>query len=131
MLVATAFISAVLVAAAFLPVPHVSMRTVALLVFGRSHKVHGPVAGVIFMAMPGPIPGVAGWHMQIYRFEHYVGRLTDNDPGLSIENRGRRSVTKLHLAIDARADFTADGKVDNGSSCMRGLTRKNRCCKYH
>jgi len=40
-------------------------RYIAWFVFLRSHKVHRPIAGVVFLAMLAPIFGVPRRHMQV------------------------------------------------------------------
>jgi hypothetical protein len=36
-------------------------------VFCRSNEVHGPITGVVFKAVPAPVPGVSRGHVQIER----------------------------------------------------------------
>jgi hypothetical protein len=68
---------------------------------------------------------VTWWHMQIQGPDDYVRRRRRYDHRLGIDNRGRGPVTELDLAIDARAYFTADRKVDNGCTGMRRQTAEH------
>jgi len=52
--------------------------------------------------------------MQIQGFDHFAAASWDNHHWLYIDNLWRRGIAELHLAIDTRADFTADIQVDDG-----------------
>jgi Na+/H+ antiporter NhaA len=77
---------------------------IAWIVFPRSHEVHGPIAGVVFLAMLAPILGVSRRHVQVHgrrriSLRHYQHRLC-------IDERRGPFTADLNLAVDARCDLT-------------------------
>jgi len=77
---------------------------IAWFVFPRSHKVHRPIAGVVFLAMLAPILGVSRRHMQVHGGRWNA--LRHNQHRLRINERRRRFVAKLNLTVYAGGDLT-------------------------
>jgi len=77
---------------------------IAWFVFLRSHKIHRPIAGVVFLAMFAPIFGVSGRHMQVHG-RRWIS-LRHNQHGLRINERRRPLAAQLNLTVNARRDLT-------------------------
>lgn len=78
------------------------------------HEIHRAIAGVVPVAIPGPVLRVSRRNVQIHRFDRRAARFRGHHYRLSIDDLGRRGIAELHLAVDTRADFTADSQVDDG-----------------
>ena len=76
---------------------------IAWFVFLRSHEVHRPVAGVVFVAMLAPIFGVSWRHVQVHR-RRWIS-LRHNQHRLRIDERRRPFAANLNLAVYARRDL--------------------------
>jgi hypothetical protein len=83
------------------------------LVSAGFHEVYGAIAGVVAVAIPGPVLRMTRRHMQIQRFHHLAPWLGNGYHRLGIDDRWRRGIAELHLAIDTRTDFTADCQIDD------------------
>lgn len=72
------------------------------------HKIHGLVAGVVFVAVLVPFFGMTGRYMQVNRRGrgHHYGRLRDDD-GLRVNDRRRWSCAHFNATIDAGSDNAA------------------------
>jgi hypothetical protein len=125
-------IAAVIVIAPVFVTVFIAMAVpVIRLVSARLHEVDRTIAGVVAVAIPGPALRVARRHMQIQRFRHLVPWLRDDDDRLGIDDRWRRGIAELHLAIDTRADFTADTQVDDrrpGKGWQAGERERGKNC---
>src|SRR3990167_3736783 len=72
--------NAVSVVAAVLAVAWFAVAlALARLVFGRLHEVDRARAGVVALAMPGPVLRMAGWHVQVGRLYDHRLRLAHDD----------------------------------------------------
>jgi hypothetical protein len=80
-------------------------------VFRRSHEVHGPIAGIVFMAVLAPISRVTRRNVQIYGRRRSCQRFDQHR--LGIDDGRRTIVADLHLAVHARRDLARqhDAKV--------------------
>jgi Na+/H+ antiporter NhaA len=77
---------------------------IAWFVFLRSHKIHRPIAGVVFPAMLAPIFGVSWGHMQVHG--RRWNSLRHNQHRLRIDERRRPFAAQLNLTVYARRDLT-------------------------
>jgi hypothetical protein len=97
------------------------------------HEVYGAIAGVVPVAIPGPVLGMTRWNMQVHGFDR-CAVLTDDQHWLGIDNLWRRGIAELHLTIDTRADLTAytqvnDGRPGTGRQTGEGKDGK-KCGQY-
>lgn len=125
-------IIAALVSTAFAPAPFIPVLAVSRLILGRLHEIHRPVTGIVFLAMFGPVLCMTRWHVQIDRLIHRPLGLLDNDHRLRVDDRRRWRVAKLHSAIDARSNFTANRDIDSGYICCKGphAAKQEGGCHY-
>jgi hypothetical protein len=107
----------------------VSLIMVFRLVSAGFHEVHGAIAGVVAVAIPGPVFRVTRRYMQIQWFHPLAPWLGDDDHRLGIDDLWRRGIAELHLAIDTRADFTADCQVDDRRPGTGRQTGERQCGK--
>jgi hypothetical protein len=102
-------------------------------VFRRSHEVHGPIAGVVFMAVLAPISRVARRNVQIHW--RRGSRLRLDQHRLRIDDRRRTIVADLYLAVHARRDLArqhdADVQVARVSAADAGAHDRNECDYTH
>src|ERR1700694_4261054 len=95
--------------------------TIAGFILGGSHEIHGPVAGVVLVAMLAPVLGMTRRHMQIDRLHRH--RLSyhhrNGDQRLRVDDLRRRAVTPHHLAINAGHDFAGDRRIDTHTLRVR------------
>ena len=101
------------------------------LVSARFYKVDRAIAGVVAVAISGPVLRVTWRHMQIQRFHHLVPWLGDDDHRLGIDDLRGRGIAELNLAIDTRADFTADTQIDDwrsGTGRQTGECERGKNC---
>src|SRR5215469_331940 len=94
--------------------------TVARLIFGGSHEVHRPVAGVIFMAVPAPVLRMTRRHVQVDRLQY--GRSDDYRGGhrhdwLGVHHRRWCPVANHDMAIHAWNHLTGDVGADTDTLC--------------
>jgi hypothetical protein len=85
------------------------------LVFLGSHEVHGPIAGVVFMAVLAPISRMTGRNVQVYRRRRSCHRFDQHR--LGIDDGRRTIVAELHLTVHARRHLARqhDAKVQIAS----------------
>jgi hypothetical protein len=74
------------------------------LVFCRSNEVHGPIAGVVFIAVLAPVPRVPGGHVQVDGRRR--GRLALDQHRPRIHEGRSPVIAKLNLTVYAGRHFT-------------------------
>lgn len=126
-----------------MPVTPVPLANVTRLVFLGPDEVHATVTSVILVAMPVPVAGMVGWHVQVDRLEWsgFRWRLLD-DHGLGVYECWRWPVGQVDSSIHAGCNFAGDrygnaeisgtrkGRYDaEAESCEDGVT--NRFIHWH
>jgi hypothetical protein len=90
------------------------------------HKVDPLVAGVIFVAIPGPILAMARGYAQIDRFALYHYPLDDSRVTIDHSRRRIRIIANVESAIEAGlADANRNSNV--GSECRSGNGGSSYC----
>ena len=80
------------------------------LVFGGAHKVHRPIAGIVFATVLAPILRVSGRHVQINGCQ--LHRLRLDHHGLRVHHRRPGFIAQLDLTVHTRGDFAGKHDVD-------------------
>jgi hypothetical protein len=86
------------------------------IVFPRSHEVHRPITGVVFMAVLAPIFCMIRRDVQIDGRRRCALRLDQH--GLCIDDRRRTLVADIDLTIYARDDLTGQHDTDVDAPCV-------------
>jgi hypothetical protein len=89
------------------------------------HKEYPLPAGVVFAAMPSPVPGVAWRHAQIDRFA--LHRYHMDYPRLRIDHSRLRKVANVDSTIEARLT-DANRNPNVRSECRSGEGSGDYCC---
>ena len=95
---------------------------VVRLVFGRAHKVHRPIAGIVFATVLAPILRVSGRHVQINGCQ--LHRLRLDHHGLRVHHRRPGFIAQLDLTVHTRGDFA--GKHDVETQIAGGANTATR-----
>src|SRR3569623_440539 len=92
-------------------------RNILAVIPAVPHKVDPLAAGVVFVAVFAPVPGMARGHMQIdWRAVH---RDALDDARFPVDQPGRRIATDIDLTIEAGLS-DADRHADVGRECRNG-----------
>jgi hypothetical protein len=97
-------------------------RSIAGVIFCRSHKIHGSIARVIFVAVRPPILRVPRRHMQIYRLDADSSLRLLDDNRLRVDQlRWRRPVGQIHPAVNTGRDLPRyrQANIHVAGSCQR------------
>lgn len=97
-------------------------RSIAGVIFCRSHKIHGSIARVIFVAVRPPILRVPRRHMQVYRLDAVCILQLLDDNRLRVDQlRWRRPVGQIHPAVNTGRDLPRyrQANIHVAGSCQR------------
>jgi hypothetical protein len=82
------------------------MASVARFIFRIADEIHRTTAGIAFMAMRAPVPGMRQWNIEIDRG---LGVAHAHDlERLGVHERWRRTVAQLHFPVDAGRNLAGE-----------------------
>ena len=66
-------------------------------VFPRSNEIYGPIAGIVFVAVPAPIFRMIRWYVQINGRSRSLSRVDQHRP--CVDDRRGTFVPNIHLTV--------------------------------